>query len=113
MWLSNSSLEELDIENNHITGELPTELVSKWRNLRVLHLSYNNLLSHDNNTNLQPFFLVLSNASKLRELEMSGIGLGGRLPRTIGQNMTQLSIINLDDNKISGPIPLTLQTFGM
>lgn len=106
MWLSNSSLEEFDIENNHISGELPTKLVSNWRKLKILHLSYTNLYSDGNNTNLEPFFLVLSNSSsELEELEMAGMGLGGHLPRRIGRNMTKLTILRLDDNKIFGPIP--------
>ncbi|CAD5172039.1 unnamed protein product [Musa acuminata subsp. malaccensis] len=105
-WLSNSSrLLQLDVENNNLSGELPTETVRGMSELEVLHLSHNNLLSHDSNTNLEPFFLALSNCSHLQELEMAGLGVGGSLPPRIGEGKQNLSIVNMEDNMISGQIP--------
>ncbi|KAG6496897.1 putative leucine-rich repeat receptor-like serine/threonine-protein kinase At2g24130 [Zingiber officinale] len=101
-WLSNSTdLFLLDVENNHLSGELPTEMIPHWSHLQILHLSDNDLTSHDNNTNLEPFFLALSNCSSLQQLEMGRLGVGGSLPTTL----LNLSVLNLEGNRISGGIP--------
>ncbi|XP_073002566.1 uncharacterized protein [Typha latifolia] len=106
LWLSNSSfLDQLDVENNHLSGELPGDFISNMNYLEYLHLSYNYFTSSDGNTNLEPFFVALSNCSVLRELEMAGLGVGGRLPRRVGHVTKSLSIVNLEENMISGPIP--------
>ncbi|KAJ4951158.1 hypothetical protein NE237_027990 [Protea cynaroides] len=107
--LSNlSNLQELDLENNFLSGELPTEIVEKQKGLVFLHLSYNNMVSHDNNTNLEPFFTSLSKCSQLMELELAGMGLGGRLPNTIDQLGTKLLNLELQENQIVGSIPPTI-----
>ncbi|PKU72041.1 Putative leucine-rich repeat receptor-like serine/threonine-protein kinase [Dendrobium catenatum] len=109
-WLSNSSiLNELDVENNDLSGELPSEMIGKWKNIEFLHLSYTHLTSHRNNTDLDPFFSALSNCSRLKELELAGIDLGGQLPRRLGLNISSLSILNLDSNKIYGSIPPNIE----
>ncbi|WOK94042.1 hypothetical protein Cni_G02744 [Canna indica] len=106
-WLSNSSiLMQLDVENNHLYGQLPTKTIQELSYLEVLHLSHNLFSSHDKNTNLEPFFLALSNCSNLKELEMAGLGVGGSLPQRIGsRGRKSLSIVSLDDNLITGQIP--------
>ncbi|XP_043704004.1 putative leucine-rich repeat receptor-like serine/threonine-protein kinase At2g24130 [Telopea speciosissima] len=100
-----SHLYQLDVENNHLSGELPSEIVEKLHYLSILHLSHNNMVSHDSNTNLEPFFTSLTNCPHLRELELAGMGLGGRLPNTIGQLGNELLTIELQENQIVGPIP--------
>ncbi|XP_042518688.1 putative leucine-rich repeat receptor-like serine/threonine-protein kinase At2g24130 [Macadamia integrifolia] len=103
--LSNlSELFLLDVENNNLSGELPTEIVEKLQNLAIIHLSYNNMVSHDSNTNLEPFFTSLTNCS-VEELELAGMGLGGRLPNTIDQLGNRLLTLELQENQIVGPIP--------
>ncbi|XP_038984361.1 putative leucine-rich repeat receptor-like serine/threonine-protein kinase At2g24130 [Phoenix dactylifera] len=105
-WLSNSSLlRQLDVGYNFLSGELPVDIVSNKTDLLYLDMSYNNFSSHHNNTDLRPFFLAISNCSKLLELEMEGLGLGGPLPQIAGSVAKTLSIILLGDNMISGPIP--------
>ncbi|KAF5194916.1 Leucine-rich receptor-like protein kinase family protein [Thalictrum thalictroides] len=100
-----SNLYTLDLENNHFKGELPSEVVSKLYWLTNLHLSYNDMVSHDSNTNLVPFLASLINCTYLEELELAGMGLGGRLSSTIGLLSTTLSKIHLEDNRIFGMIP--------
>lgn len=103
---SNSTyLDSFDVENNSLSGELPIETFLNKPLLQFLHLSYNHLSSHDNNTNLIPFFTALSNCSNLKELELAGNGIGGRLPSTIDQLAFGIKVINLEDNLIFGTIP--------
>jgi Leucine-rich repeat (LRR) protein len=105
-WLSNSTrLVELDVEDNSLFGELPTDIITNKSQLQVLHLSGNNFWSHDGNTNLKPFFVALLNCTKLKEIEMASIGLGGKLPTRIWSAPRSLTRISLENNIISGQIP--------
>ncbi|KAH6818534.1 Leucine-rich receptor-like protein kinase family protein [Perilla frutescens var. frutescens] len=102
--LNSSKLEWLDLESNQLEGELPSKILSSMPHLKFLYLSYNHFSSHDGNTNLQPFFASLLNASNLQEIDLAGNYLGGDLPPIIG-NLSALVQINLDTNLIYGPIP--------
>ncbi|XWS11692.1 hypothetical protein CRYUN_Cryun37aG0020700 [Craigia yunnanensis] len=101
--LTNTTLFNLDVEYNLLSGELPSDFVRKLPKLLFLHLSYNNMTSHDNNTNLDPFFATLGNCTDLRELELAGMGLGGRLPSSNGH--PSLRRLELQENHIFGSIP--------
>ncbi|KAK1413145.1 hypothetical protein QVD17_34912 [Tagetes erecta] len=103
--LSNASMYNLDVEYNNLSGELPSKLVSKLTKLLNLHLSYNHMTSHDQNTNLDIFFTSLSNCSTLKELELAGMNLGGTLPDSIGKLGTNFSYLLLQENNIHGSIP--------
>ncbi|XP_072953179.1 putative leucine-rich repeat receptor-like serine/threonine-protein kinase At2g24130 [Typha angustifolia] len=104
--LSNSSmLKWIDMESNYLHGELPSDVFDKMPELQYLYLSYNNLSSHDNNTNLDPFFASLRNCSHLQELELAGNNLGGFLPSFVGDLSPKLRQLHLEENIISGPIP--------
>ncbi|XP_027343467.1 putative leucine-rich repeat receptor-like serine/threonine-protein kinase At2g24130 [Abrus precatorius] len=106
--LKNLSLQNLDVEYNYLSGELPTKFVSSWPNLLYLHLSYNNMVSHDSNTNLDPFFTALKNNSALEELELAGMGLGGRFSNTVATQLTSLKYLLMQENQIFGSIPHSL-----
>lgn len=104
--LANSSgILNLDVENNSLSGELPSETISKLNKMWYLHLSYNHMVSHDNNTNLEPFFTAVANCSGLVELELAAMGLGGRLPSSIGLLSEILDHLLLQENQIIGSIP--------
>lgn len=104
--LSNSTqLKWLDLESNMLSGELPYEIVHHWPQLQFLYLSYNDFVSHDGNTNLEPFFASLTNLSNLQELELAGNHLGGKLTHIIGDLPASLLQLHLDDNLIYGSIP--------
>ncbi|XP_054805237.1 putative leucine-rich repeat receptor-like serine/threonine-protein kinase At2g24130 [Prosopis cineraria] len=104
--LANSKqLKWLDLGSNMLSGELPLEIVSSWPQLQFLYLSDNDFVSHDGNTNLEPFFASLTNLSYLQELEIAENNLGGKLPYNIGDLPTSLVQLHLDDNLIYGPIP--------
>ncbi|XP_076891951.1 putative leucine-rich repeat receptor-like serine/threonine-protein kinase At2g24130 isoform X2 [Bidens hawaiensis] len=104
--LSNASdMYNLDVEFNSLSGELPSKLVSKLTKLLNLHLSYNRMISHDQNTNLDVFFTATSNCTMLKELELAGMGLGGTLPDSIGKFGINFSYLLLQENNIYGSIP--------
>ncbi|KAG8643800.1 hypothetical protein MANES_11G067400v8 [Manihot esculenta] len=99
------SLYNIDVENNYLSGELPANIVGNLPSLSLLHLSYNHMVSHNNNTNLEPFFTALGNCTDLEELELAGMGLTGTLPSSIGQLSSKLSSLMLQENQIYGSIP--------
>ncbi|KAL2462198.1 putative leucine-rich repeat receptor-like serine/threonine-protein kinase [Abeliophyllum distichum] len=100
-----SDMWNLDVENNRLSGELPWGILSKLNQMVYLHLSYNHMVSHDNNTNLEPFFTALANCSYLMELELVAMGLGGTLPSSIGRIGISLDQLSLQENQITGSIP--------
>ncbi|XP_052727134.1 putative leucine-rich repeat receptor-like serine/threonine-protein kinase At2g24130 [Vigna angularis] len=106
--LTNLSLQHLDVEYNYLSGELPAKFVGSWPYLLYLHLSYNNMVSHDSNTNLDPFFTALKNNSNLEELELAGMGLGGRFTDTLPSQLTNIRTLLLQENQIFGSIPRSL-----
>ncbi|XP_040997714.1 putative leucine-rich repeat receptor-like serine/threonine-protein kinase At2g24130 [Juglans microcarpa x Juglans regia] len=104
--LSNSTkLQWLDLESNLLSGELPSDIVREMPSLEIFYLSYNAFVSHDGNTNLEPFFASLVNSSNLQELELAGNNLGGEIPYIIGDLSTSLVQIHLDTNLLYGSIP--------
>ncbi|XP_047324787.1 putative leucine-rich repeat receptor-like serine/threonine-protein kinase At2g24130 [Impatiens glandulifera] len=100
-----STMYNLDVEYNKLSGLLPSEIVANLPELNFLHLSYNKFVSHDDNTNLDPFFVALLNCSKLIEIELAGMYLGGSLPSFIGQLSINLQYLLLDENMITGSLP--------
>lgn len=107
-WLANCTyLYLLDVENNRLADELPTNIISGKQQLVYLHLSNNDrFLSHDGNTNLEPFFAAVSNCSQILEIEAGALGIGGLLPSLLGSMLPpNMSHLNLELNKIEGPIP--------
>ncbi|XP_068649186.1 putative leucine-rich repeat receptor-like serine/threonine-protein kinase At2g24130 [Aristolochia californica] len=104
--LSNaSSMIDLDLELNYLTGPLPSWPVRYMFQLETLHLSDNSFSSDYSNTNLAPFFTSIANLTHLRELELAANTLGGELPLVIGRLHTNLSELHLEDNLIHGAIP--------
>ncbi|KAI4331170.1 hypothetical protein MLD38_029381 [Melastoma candidum] len=103
-----SFLWSIDVEYNQLQGEVPSEIVAKLPDLLYLHLSYNNFTSHDNNTDLNMFFLALSNCSLLAEIEVAGMALGGNLPKSMGNLSSSLEYLLLQENRISGSVPSSL-----
>lgn len=97
--LTNASLYNLDVEYNLLSGQLPSDFIRNLPTIRFLHLSYNNMESQD----LYPFFATLRNCTDLKELELAGMGLGGRLPTSIAH--PGLERLELQENHIFGPLP--------
>jgi Leucine-rich repeat (LRR) protein len=111
--ISNSTkLKWLLLENNFLTGELPSYMFGNMRNLELLYLSYNYLESPENNTNLEPFFASLTNCTSLKELGVSGNEIAGTMPPLFGRLSPGLKQVHLEYNKIFGPIPDNLADLG-
>ncbi|KAG8056803.1 hypothetical protein GUJ93_ZPchr0002g24186 [Zizania palustris] len=107
-WLANCTfLFMIDVENNSLSDELPTAIISGKNMLKYLHLSNNVRFTSDHgNTNLEPFFLAVSNCKSILEIEAGALGIGGRLPSRLGSMLPpNMSHLNLELNAIEGPIP--------
>ncbi|KAK1358136.1 putative leucine-rich repeat receptor-like serine/threonine-protein kinase [Heracleum sosnowskyi] len=100
-----SAMYNLDLEYNHLSGELPGQVMAQLPRLAFLHLSNNKMISHDRNTNLDPFFTLLANCTRLMELELGGMDLGGTLPSSIGRLSSTVKYVLLHENQIFGSIP--------
>ncbi|XP_047951822.1 putative leucine-rich repeat receptor-like serine/threonine-protein kinase At2g24130 isoform X1 [Salvia hispanica] len=98
-------LYNLDVEYNYLSGELPSEMLAKLHKMLYLHLSNNYMISHSNNSDLEPFFTALANCTELAELQLASNGLGGTLPHSIGGLSTYLGELQLQENHIFGSIP--------
>ncbi|ESQ46366.1 hypothetical protein EUTSA_v10000545mg, partial [Eutrema salsugineum] len=94
-----------DGKSNLLTGELPSLVISNMPQLQFLYLSYNHFVSHNNNTDLEPFFASLSNSSGLQELELAGNSLGGEITSSVRHLSVNLVQLHLDQNHIHGSIP--------
>ncbi|XP_058111610.1 putative receptor-like protein kinase At3g47110 [Magnolia sinica] len=105
--LSNASgLVIIDLGNNSFRGSVPTNFGSLKR-LSMLLLSGNKLGIGKSQDLI--FLDSLTNCSRLRMLEVVGNHLSGSLPDSMANISTQLTWLNLAENKIFGSIPSGIQ----
>ncbi|RWR93796.1 putative leucine-rich repeat receptor-like protein kinase [Cinnamomum micranthum f. kanehirae] len=133
LFLSNNSLHDsipssicnynfisfLDLSRNNLIGQVPS-CFEDFQGLNVLDLSYNNLdgmipniftfpnlnwlqLSHNNLSGVLPSSIGVQ--SSLLALDLSGNRLSGSIPRWLGENTSDLVILNLRSNMFHGNIP--------
>lgn len=114
-----SSVVELNLYNNNLTGSLPPE-IGNFPALRVLFLFDNPIggtipSAIGQLTSLEALILDRTNIggtippsigalSRLRDLEIGGTKVSGAIPREIGQ-LAALEELHLDGNDLSGTIP--------
>ncbi|KAJ6899575.1 hypothetical protein NC652_025892 [Populus alba x Populus x berolinensis] len=95
-----SQITLLDLSINYLEGEVPEEL-GKLKNLKILYLHTNNLVS---NSSLS-FLTALTNCSFMKKLHLGSCLFSGSLPASIGNLSKDLYYFNLLNNRIRGEIP--------
>lgn len=120
------SLIKLDLSINRFSGEIPASLKG-LRSLQFLDLSYNRFgnfgvpLFLGSMTTLKELYLsgnplggaipeIWENLGGLLGIGLSGVGLVGHIPASMGVFLRNLSYIWLDNNKLDGEVP---EEFGL
>ncbi|RWR73548.1 LRR receptor-like serine/threonine-protein kinase GSO1 isoform X3 [Cinnamomum micranthum f. kanehirae] len=91
-----SMLYELDISDNNIFGELPSNMDTLFPNLVLLNMSTNKLQG------VIP--LSVSKLQNLITLDLSQNNLSGEMPQLLTRNNTSLKFLKLSNNKLQGDI---------
>ncbi|XP_059663922.1 receptor-like protein 7 [Cornus florida] len=122
IWnMSTQTLSTLDLSQNFITGfHQPPPLALPWGTLRILDLSLNKLQGSlpvppsstlvynvANNKLTGQIPLLICNASSLDVLDLSYNILSGIIPQCLANFSDRLTLLNLRNNKLGGPIPQT------
>ncbi|XP_072979899.1 uncharacterized protein [Typha angustifolia] len=114
-------LVKLDLSSNRLVGPLPSELAMLKR-LEFLDLSYNRLTggvptAMGEMTSLKEVYLsgnrhlggripeVWKKLGALLGLGLSGVGLVGNIPQSMGLFLERLSYLALNDNSLEGELP--------
>ncbi|XP_045813746.1 probable LRR receptor-like serine/threonine-protein kinase At3g47570 isoform X1 [Trifolium pratense] len=101
---ASSSINYLDISDNNFVGQVPS--LGKLKDLYHLNLELNNL--GNNSAKDLEFLKSLTNCTKLNVVSIYHNYFGGILPNSIGNLSTELNLLYLDANMISGKIPAEL-----
>ena len=96
--VTNGRVAELDLGNNNLTGNIPTEL-GNLTALTSLDLDDNNLTGN--------IPTELGNLTDLTSLDLNDNSLTGSLPAALG-NLTDLTSLQLHSNKLTGRLPKKL-----
>ncbi|CAI9109165.1 OLC1v1008934C1 [Oldenlandia corymbosa var. corymbosa] len=93
-----SVLELLDLSNNNFSGELPVDTLLSMSNLKHMHFSFNNFVGSLPES--------LTNLVSLETLDVSSNNLSGIIPPGICQDpRNSLKVLYLQNNLFTGPIP--------
>ncbi|KAG7616192.1 hypothetical protein ISN45_At04g017070 [Arabidopsis thaliana x Arabidopsis arenosa] len=114
------TLERLVLENNQLSGTLPPEL-GRLSNLKrlvlyasglsgpiplsIAHLTKLKDLMISDMTGPEFFFPPLQSMTQMRQLVLRNINLKGELPSYLGTNTTNLTLLDVSFNKLTGAIP--------
>ncbi|XP_031121589.1 putative receptor-like protein kinase At3g47110 [Ipomoea triloba] len=102
-----SKLQNLELSQNHFVGKVPGNL-GMLKDLQRLNLELNLLGGNDPLTDLD-FIASLSNCSNLNVFSIHRNRFEGKLPDTIANLSSNLSLLFLGWNKLSGPIPVGIK----
>lgn len=92
-------LESVDLSDNFLTGDLPTD-VGNFGRLKLLNVARNNLSGHLPNE--------LEKLSALEYLDLSSNNFTGSIPDKLSSN---LHIFNVSNNNLEGTVPENLRNF--
>ncbi|RVW24499.1 Serine/threonine-protein kinase BRI1-like 2 [Vitis vinifera] len=95
---ANSSLEELNLGGNQVSGQLPDSL-GLFKNLKSLDLSSNNIVG--------PFPHSIQHLTNLESLDLSENSISGPIPTWIG-NLLRMKRLDLSFNLMNGTIPKSI-----
>ncbi|KAF7134549.1 hypothetical protein RHSIM_Rhsim08G0005000 [Rhododendron simsii] len=97
-----SHLESLVISNNNFSGELPINTLFQLSNLKHISLAFNNFVGSLPDDSF-------SNLTNLETLDLSSNNLTGSVPTSICQNPgNSLMLLYLQNNYLTGPVPESL-----
>ena len=92
------------LSNNKLHGNVPS--LEKLNRMNHFRISNNNLGNGGEND--LGFLCSLTNDTYLTSLHVNGNNFGGELPKCIGNLSTTLILLFLDDNILSGKIPIEM-----
>nr|GMC80825.1 probable LRR receptor-like serine/threonine-protein kinase At3g47570 [Ipomoea batatas] len=102
-----STLRILDVSENYFVGKVPHN-IGMLKELRRFNLELNLLGSNGPLSDLV-FIDSLSNCSNLKMFSIATNRFEGKLPNTIANLSSQLYVLGLGENKLSGTIPLSIK----
>ncbi|MBA0590269.1 hypothetical protein Gorai_018982, partial [Gossypium raimondii] len=91
-----SSLKEIRVYNNSISGYIPSDMCDHLHHLQVFEISTNKFFGHIPSN--------IGECKNLQTLSLSLNQLNGFIPSSIG-NLTNLEVLYLDGNSLHGEIP--------
>ncbi|KAK8301509.1 hypothetical protein V6Z11_D04G024100 [Gossypium hirsutum] len=112
-------LEVLNLEGNHLSGEIP-DCWEKWRSLVAIELCNNNFSGgtpssmgaltsleslHLRNNHLEEIPDSLTNCTQLLTLDFAANHLSGEIPPWMGKRLSKLIIISFQSNRFHGHVP--------
>lgn len=119
-----TALRAIDVSSTGIEGPLPWDALAALTELRtfiVRDTLMSGPLADDAlssaqaatalklaNLDLDASFIPSQLPSSLRTVELTSLGLKGRIPEYLGASMSGLATVTLRDNDLEGPLPATL-----
>ena len=93
-------LRHLDLSDNEFSGKMPGYAIAWMYNMTYLFLANNNFDQGD----IPHLYDMMS----LREVSLKNTNRVGTIPHWIGHNLTELVLLDLDNNALTGTIPHSL-----
>lgn len=90
-----SSLKEIRVYNNNISGSIPSDMCDHLHHLQVFEISINKFFGHIPSN--------IGECKNLQNLSLSLNQLDGFIPSSIG-NLTNLKVLYLDGNSLHGKL---------